>query len=95
MFLIIKVGNIKVSYQEHNINLSRYFDGENILNLETNLFRNIGNIMFYLTTEDLIKRGVRYSYSQGVKFWSNKKSGEYKQRLNNRTIEFSKVFYRK
>jgi len=95
MFLIIKVGDIKVSYQEHNINLSRCLEQENVLNLETNLYRNIGNIMFYLTTEDLIKRGVRYSYAQGVRFWKKKKSGEYKQRLNNRTIEFSKVFFRK
>lgn len=48
--------------------------------------------MFYLTTEDLIKKGFKFSYCQGVKFWNKKESGNYKKRLNNKTVEFSKVF---
>ena len=63
----------------------------NELNLESNYYSNIGNIMFYLTTEDLIKKGIKFSYCQGVKFWNRQKSGEYKKRLNNKTIEFSKI----
>lgn len=94
IFLVVKVGDIKISYQEHNINLSRKFENENQLNIDNNFFKNIGNIMFYLTTEDLIKKGIEYSYCQGVKFWSKQKSGEYKKRLNDRTIEFSKIFFK-
>lgn len=94
IYLIVEVGDIKISYQEHNINLSRKFEDENQLNIDNNFFKNIGNIMFYLTTEDLIKNGIEYSYCQGVKFWSKQKSGEYKKRLNDKTIEFSKIFYK-
>jgi len=92
MYLVLNVGDIKVSYQEHNINLSRLFEVNNELNLDISYYSNIGNIMFYLTTEDLIKKGIKFSYCQGIKFWNRKKSGEYKTRLNNKTIEFSKVF---
>ena len=91
MFLVLNISNIKISYQEHNINLSRMLETNNELNLESNYYSNIGNIMFYLTTEDLIKKGIKFSYCQGVKFWNRQKSGEYKKRLNNKTIEFSKI----
>lgn len=94
MFLILNVSDVKISYQEHNLNLSRLFETNNELNLDIGFYKNIGNIMFYLTTEDLINRGIKFSYCQGVKFWKRQKSGEYKKRLNDRTIEFSKVFYK-
>jgi hypothetical protein len=93
MFLILNVSDVKISYQEHNLNLSRLFETTNELSLNIGFYKNIGNIMFYLTTEDLIKRGIKFSYCQGVKFWKKQKSGEYKKRLNDKTIEFSKVFY--
>jgi hypothetical protein len=95
MFLILKISDIKISYQEHNINLSRFFETNNQLNLDISYFKNIGNIMFYLSTEDLIQKNVKFSYCQGIKFWNKQKSGEYKKRLNDRTIEFYKIFYKK
>jgi hypothetical protein len=96
MFLTIRINaQISVAYQEHNINLSKFFETNDELNIGSRFYKNIGNIMFYLTTEDLIKKGVKYSYCQGVKFWNKKESGNYKRRLNNKRIEFYKVFFRK
>ena len=96
MFLTIRINDeVKVAYQEHNINLSKFFETNNELKIGSGFYKNIGNIMFYLTTEDLIKKGVKFSYCQGVKFWNKKESGNYKRRLNNKRIEFHKVFFRK
>jgi hypothetical protein len=96
MFLTVKINDeVKISYQEHNINLSRMLETKNDLDISNNYSCNIGNIMFYLTTEDLIKKGFKFSYCQGVKFWNKKESGNYKRRLNNKRIEFSKVFFQK
>lgn len=91
MFIVIR--ELGISYQEHNINLSRYL--QNDCELDNGIKGNIGNIMFYLTTRDLINKGIEYSYCQGIRFWNRKKSGEYKIRLNDRMIEFWKVVYKK
>jgi hypothetical protein len=96
MFLTIRINDeISIAYQEHNINLSKFLEKNNELNIGSGFYKNIGNIMFYLTTEDLIKKGIKFSYCQGVKFWNKKESGNYKRRLNNKRIEFYKVFFKK